>query len=155
MLATSPLRHARITMILLSVSMTLLLLRNNCIFFYQSSNFVWSLSNYPGSRTILLGTTTYTFSLISTGATNISSSDHSFISSKASFVIFNNPSLSDSASISFILYKLILSLCGLHHTCFICLPAITLSNHSWTNYYIPFLLQGELFNTLPNVMILG
>ena len=49
---TSPLRQARIAVILSLVSMTLLLLRNNLIPFHQSSNFVWLPSNYPGSGTM-------------------------------------------------------------------------------------------------------
>ena len=63
-----PLRWARIAVILLSVSMTLLLLKNNCIPLYQSSNFVQSPSNYPESDTMFFGVTTYTFLLISAGA---------------------------------------------------------------------------------------
>ena len=43
-----PLRQARIAVILSSVFITLLLLRNSLILLYQSSNFVWLLSNYPG-----------------------------------------------------------------------------------------------------------
>ena len=72
--AISPLRWARITVILSSVSMTLLLLRINHIPLHQSSNFVWSLSNYSGSGTIFFGILIYMFSLIAigTGATNIS-----------------------------------------------------------------------------------
>ena len=75
--ATSPLRRAKIAVILLLVSITLLLLRNNCILLHQSSNFVWSLSNHSGSSTIFFGITAYMFSLIttSTGSTNISMSD--------------------------------------------------------------------------------
>ena len=61
-------------MILSLVSMTLLLLRINHIPLHQSSNFVWSLSNYSGSGTIFFGILIYMFSLIAigTGATNIS-----------------------------------------------------------------------------------
>ena len=51
--ATPPLRRAKIAVILLLVSMTLLLLRNNLIPLYQSSNFVLSPSNYLGSGTIV------------------------------------------------------------------------------------------------------
>jgi len=43
--------------ILLSVIVTLLLLKNNHISLHQSLNFVQSLSNYPRSETILLDTT--------------------------------------------------------------------------------------------------
>ena len=65
---TSPLRWARIAVILLSVSMTLLLLRNNHIPFYQSSNFIQLLLNYPGSSTMFFGVTAYMFLLIAAGA---------------------------------------------------------------------------------------
>ena len=90
---TPPLRHTKIVIILLLVSRTLLLLRNNHIALYQSSNFVWSLSNHSGSGTILFGITTCTLSFIVTdaGATDISSSDCSFILLEASFMIFKNP----------------------------------------------------------------
>jgi len=56
--ATPPLRQARIAVILSSVSRTLLLLRNNRIFLHQSSNFVQSPSNHPGSGTIFFGSPT-------------------------------------------------------------------------------------------------
>ena len=77
--ATPLLRWAKIAVILLSVSITLLLLKNNCISLYQSLNFVWSLSNYPGSSTIFFGIPAYMFSLITTeasaGTTDISMSN--------------------------------------------------------------------------------
>ena len=66
--AISPLRRARIIVILSSVSMTLLLLRNNHIPFHQSLNFVWSLSNYPGSSTIFFSISVYMFLLLIAGA---------------------------------------------------------------------------------------
>ena len=108
--ATFPLRCAKIAVILLLVSITLLLLRNNCIPLYQSSNFVQSLSNHPGSETILFGVTACTLLFIVAGAsaTDISSSDYSFISLEALFVIFKNPSFSDNTLISSVLCKLIL-----------------------------------------------
>jgi len=134
--ATSSLRHARIAMILLSVFMTLLSLRNNHIPLHQSSNFVWSPLNHPGSRTVLLDTVTCIFSFVGAGAADISLSDHLFVPSEALFVIFNNPSSSDIISILFVLYKLILSLHGLHYTYFICFPVVTSPNHLWTNHYI-------------------
>jgi len=136
--AISSLRHARIAMILSSVFITLLPLRNNHIPLHQSSNFVWSLLNHPGSGTVLLDTMTCIFSFVGTGATDISLSDHLFVSSEALFVIFNNPSPSNIISILFVLYKLILSLHGLHYTCFICFSAVTLPNHLWTNHYVLF-----------------
>jgi len=60
--ATPPLRQARIVVILSSVSMTLLLLRNNHIPLHQSSNFVQLLSNHSGSGTIFLGNPACPFS---------------------------------------------------------------------------------------------
>ena len=60
--ATPPLRHARIAIILSSVSMTLSLLRNSLIPLYQSSNFVWLPSNHPGSGTIFFGIPTLIYS---------------------------------------------------------------------------------------------
>ena len=76
MLATSPLKYAKIVVILLLVSITLLLLRNNLISLHQSSNFVWSLSNYPRSGTILLDITACIFLFAGVGTTNISLSDY-------------------------------------------------------------------------------
>ena len=65
-------------MILSLVSMTLLLLRNNCISLYQSSNFIWLLSNYPGSSTMFFSISSCMFLLLvastGTGAVNISMS---------------------------------------------------------------------------------
>ena len=72
MSATPHLRRARIAMILLSFSITLLLLRNNLIPLYQSSNFVWSPSNHPGSSTMLLGIIACMFSFASAGDPDIS-----------------------------------------------------------------------------------
>ena len=129
--ATFPLRHARITVILLSVSMTLLLLRNNLIPLHQSSNFFLSLLNYPGSGTIFLGMTTCSlvFVVTGTGATDITSSDHSIVLSKVLVVIYKDPSHSDSASMLSVLLELILVLlCSLHHTCFVYCLAVTLPN---------------------------
>ena len=70
--------------LLSSVSMTLLLLRNNYILLYQSLNFVLSLSNNPGSETMFFGIIAYSFVFIitSTGATDIALSDCSVISSE-------------------------------------------------------------------------
>ena len=116
---TPSLRWARIAVILLLVSMTLLLLRNSLIPLYQSSNFVWSLSNHSGSSTILLGITAYMFLLFiaCTGASNISVSVCSF---KVSSVICRDPSLSNNAFISFVLLELILVLlCSFHYMYFV------------------------------------
>jgi len=127
-LATSPLRHVRIAVILLSVFITLLLLRNILIPLHQSSNFVHSPSNYSGSRTIPLDITAYMFLFASAGATEIFLSDCLYVPSEALFMIFNDSSLSNITSILFVLYELILSLCVLHHMCFVCLPVVTLPN---------------------------
>ena len=72
MSTTFPLRWARIAVILLSVSMTLLFLRNNYIPFHQSSNFVQSLSNHPRSGTMLFGIIAYIFLFLFTSASDIS-----------------------------------------------------------------------------------
>jgi len=68
----SPLRQAKIAVILSSVSMTLLLLRNNCIPLHQSLNFIQSPSNHPGSSTMFFGVTAYMFSLIAASTTDTS-----------------------------------------------------------------------------------
>jgi len=47
--------------------MTLLLLSNNYISLYQSSNFVQSSSNHPGSGTMLFGITAYVLLFIVAG----------------------------------------------------------------------------------------
>ena len=121
--ATPLLKRARIAVILSSVSRTLLLLRNNHIPLHQSSNFIQSPSNHPGSSTIFFGIPTCTFLLIpavaGAGADEISISIHSSLL-EASSVICKDSSHSDNASISFVLLKLILvSLCSLHYTCFV------------------------------------
>ena len=98
MLAMPPLRQANIVVILLSVSITLLFLRNNLISFHQSSNFVLFPSNHPRSRTILLGTLTCTLFLF-TSAVDILSI-YFVLTCQASSVIFKDPSHSDNISIS-------------------------------------------------------
>ena len=110
-------------MILSSVSVTLLLLRNSLIPLYQSLNFDWSPSNHPGSGTIFFGSPAWTFLLVATaagvGATDISSVVVCSYSSEASFVIFKDPSHSDSTFISFVLFEPILVPRSLYYTCFI------------------------------------
>jgi len=93
----SSLRWVKIAVILLSVSITLLLLRNSLISLYQSLNFVLSLLNYSGSGTILLGNPTYLFCSC-TGAVNISFV-YFILACKVSLVIFKDLSHSDNASI--------------------------------------------------------
>ena len=109
--ATPLLRQARIAVILLLVSMTLLLLRNSLIPLHQSLNFIWSPSNHPRSGTILLDVIACMFSLFIAyaGASDISMSVHSYLF-EASSVICKDLSHSDNASILFILLKLVLVL---------------------------------------------
>ena len=106
-------------MILSSVPVTLLLLKNNLIPLHQSLNFVQLLSNYSGSETIPFGISACTFSLVATNAVDIVVSVHLSLL-EASFVIFNNPNLSDNTSISFILLELVLvRFCSLHYMYFV------------------------------------
>jgi len=129
--------------ILLSVSMTLLLLKNNYISLHQSLNFVLFLLNHPGSKTIFLGTIAYLFVFIitSTGAIDIALSDHSIVLSKILFVICKDPSHSDSASILSVFLKLILvPLCSLYYMYFIYCPVVTSPNFvCGLIHYISFL----------------
>ena len=109
-------------MILLSVFMTLLLLRNNLIPLHQSSNFIWSLSNHPGSSTIFFGILAYMFLLtpVATGAGADDISVSICLSLfEASSMICKDSSHSDNALILFVLLELVLvSLCSLHYMCF-------------------------------------
>ena len=98
--------------------LTLLLLRNNWIPLYQSSNFILSPLNHSRSGTILFSIIACSLLFIVTGAgaTDISLSDHLFVSSEASFIIYKNPSLSNSASILSICLELILVLLMVYTT---------------------------------------
>ena len=120
MLTISSLRQARIAVVLLSVSMTLLLFRNSLISLHQSLNFIRSLSNHPGSGIMFFGIPAYMFLFIvtaSAGADDISVSIH-LSSLEASSVIHRDPSCSDNASILFILLELVLvPLRSLHVFC--------------------------------------
>ena len=104
--ATPSLRQARIAMILS-------LLRNNLIPLYQSSNFVQSLSNHPGSGTIFFDNPACLYSWLVTaigaGAVDISVSICSLFV-EASSVILRDPSHSDNASILFVLLELVVVL---------------------------------------------
>ena len=117
-------------MILSSVPLILLLLRNSLIPLHQSLNFDRSPSNYPGSSTIFFGNPAWTFSLTAaaagTGATDISVSIGLYSSTEASLLICKDPSCSDNVSILFVLFKLVLASCSLHYTCFVS-QQITLS----------------------------
>ena len=100
-------------MILLSVPLTLLLLRNNLIPLHQSSNFVQSPLNHPGSGTMLLGILADSFIAgVAAGAVNISMS-------ACSLLICKDLSHSDNVSISFVLLELVLVPRSLHYTCFV------------------------------------
>ena len=106
-------------MILSSVLLTLLLLRNNLIPLYQSSNFVQLLSNYSGSRTMLLGIPADSFTTGATaGAVDISVSV-CLLLVEASWLICKDPSHSNNTSISFVLLELILVSHSLHYMCFV------------------------------------
>jgi len=118
-------------MILLSVSITLLLLRNSQIPLHQSLNFVLFPLNHPGSGTIFLGITACLLVFVVTGTNviDIALSNHSIVLSKVSFVICKDSSRSDSTSMLSILLELVLVLlCGLHYTCFVYCLVVTLSN---------------------------
>ena len=121
MLATPSLRQAKITVILLLVSMTLLLLRNNLIPLHQSSNFVRSLSNYSRSSTIFFGIPACIFLLIFTAA-GVSANDISVsvLLLEASSVICKDSNHSNNVLISFVLLELVLVLLyRLSYMCFI------------------------------------
>ena len=106
-------------MILSSVPLTLLLLRNNLIPLYQSSNFVQSLSNHPGSGTMLLGIPADSFTArVIASAVDISVSICSLLV-EASSLICKDPSYSDNASILFVLLELVLTFCSYCYTCFV------------------------------------
>ena len=105
--AIPSLRWAKIAVILSLVSITLLLLKYSYISFYQSSNFIQSLLDYPEFSTIFFGMTTCMFLFAGAGAVDISVSTCSL---KASFVICKNPSHYDNTSILFVLLELILVL---------------------------------------------
>ena len=117
-------------MILLSVPLTLLLLRNNLIPLHQSSNFVQSPSNHLGSGTMLLGIPADSFTAgvtagVVAGAVDISVSVCLLL--EASSLICKDSSRSDNTSISFVLLKLVLASCSLHYMCFVS-SQVTLSS---------------------------
>ena len=114
-------------MILLSVLLTLLLLRNNLIPLYQSSNFVWLPSNHPGSGTMLLGIPINSFiASVVAGVVDISVSICLSLV-EASLLICKDPSCSDNASILLVLLKLVLASHSLYYTCFVS-QQVTLSS---------------------------
>ena len=134
-----PLSQGSTVMILSSVATTLLLLRNNHISLYQSSNFIQSPSNYSGSGTMLFGMLAYTFSLytISIGTINISSvSDIAgsvLLFDTLSSVILSDPNISSSASIASGLCYAILSIHGFYH------------NYLFLMFVLVYSLMSQLF----------
>jgi len=103
--ATPPISQAN-TAVLLSVAVTLLLLKNKQISLYQFLDFVWLPLNHPRSGTMLFGITAYS-NAAGTGADTINMSSSSvsssvvlFLSKAYSSVIHNDPSVSSSALIS-------------------------------------------------------
>ena len=130
----SSLSQASTAMILSSAATTLLLLRNNWILLHQSLNFVLSLSNHPGPRTMLF-VSTFLLCTAVISAVNISSV--SGVASSVlwfdmlSLVILNDSSISSNASIVFGLCSAVLSVCSFflelflflfcsfHYTCFV------------------------------------
>ena len=114
-------------MVILSfAATTLLLLRNNWILLYQSSNFVPSPSNYSGSGTMLFSIVVNIFLLYpaSAGTVNISSvsgvSGSILLFDMLSLVILSDPNIFFSFSIIFWLCLAILSVCGFYYNCFVC-----------------------------------
>ena len=135
-------------MILSSVPLTLLLLRNSLIPLHQSSNLDQSPLNYPGSSTILFGNPAWTFSLAvvapGAGVPDISVSVCSYSSVEASSLICRDPSRSDNASMSSVLLELVLSS-----------RQITLSHFVRRSVLLHLFLQGELIDALPHVTTLS
>ena len=130
---------------MLLVSMILLLLRYNHIPLHQSSNFIWSLLNHPGFRTILFSIIACVLSFTVTGAdTSDISVSVCLYSSETSFSIHKDLSHSDNTSILFIFLELVLALLySLHYICLVCHPAVTCLVSSMESSTIS-LLQGEL-----------
>jgi len=100
--AIPPLSQVRIVVILLSVLITLLFLRNNLISLHQSLNFVLFPLNHPGSGIILFSIPACLFyTVLDADDTDILSM-YSVVSSKmSSLVIFNDLNLSDNTLILF------------------------------------------------------
>ena len=95
----TPLSQASTTVILSSVAVTLLLLRNKWIPLHQSSNFIQSPLNHPRSKTIVLSITVCSNAISAVNISSISGVASSVLFEVYSLVILNNPSTSNSASI--------------------------------------------------------
>ena len=116
-----PLNQTNTAVILSPVAITLLFLRNRQIPLHQSSDFVLSLSNHPGSGTILLGIIACTVLLCTAGAVDISSNVSGIADSVLLFyilssVILNDSSISSSTSIVSELCHTILSVHSLYYS---------------------------------------
>ena len=102
--------------------MTLLLLRNNLIPLHQSSNFIRSLSNHPGSSTMFFGNPAWPVTSIgaSAGAIDISVSICLLFVLSSEVSIYKDPSHSDNASILSVLLELVVVLPhSFYYMCFI------------------------------------
>ena len=117
-----PLSWASTAVILLSIIITLLLLRNNCIPLHQSSNFIQLLSNYPRSSIIFFGITACAISLCTVSISTVDISFNAdfiilFLFEISSLVILNNPNISSSTLIPVAswLYLSVLSVCGFYY----------------------------------------
>ena len=114
-----PLSQTSTVVILSSTTITLLLLRNSWILLYQSSNFILSPLNHPGSRTMLF-VSMFLLCTAVTGAVNISSVSGIAGSvlwfNTLSSVILSDPNISSNTSITSELCFAILSVCGFYHT---------------------------------------
>ena len=112
--ATPSLSQASTAVILFLAATTLLLLRNKQISLHQSSNFVQSLSNHPGSGTMFFSNPAWPFSWpitsIGAGATDISVSVHSSLVLSSEASICKDPSCSDNASILSVHLELVMVL---------------------------------------------
>jgi len=152
---TLPLRQTRIMVILLSVSIIFLLLRNNLISFHQFSNFILFLLNHLRSGIMFLGTLScLLFSCIGTGTVDILSI-YSVVLSKTSSVIYKNLSLSDNTSISFSQCWLVLLFVD-YTACVSFLPTVKLLIiFCRCTTSVLFLLQDESADALPNVTTLS
>ena len=138
-------------MILSSISVTQLLLQNNLIFLHQSLNFVLSLSNHPGSETILLGNSVCLFCSYASVIDILSV--YSVLACEASLVIFQNPSYSDNTSISCSwCWYILLFIDYTTSIIYLLMIKTSIILVAWPLYTL--LLQGEPSNALPNVTTL-
>ena len=111
-----PLSQASTVVIISSAATTLLLLKNKRIPLHQSSNFVQSLLNHPGSDTMFFSNSVWLFSwpITSIGAgasaTGISVSIHSSLVLSSEVSICKDPIHSDNALILSVYLELVVVL---------------------------------------------